>query len=64
MNANALINMVTRMFVRKIVGRGVDAGINAMAGRGKPQQDMSKEEKAQAKRAKQAMRVTRRVTKF
>lgn len=59
MNANQLINMIVRLFVRKAVNKGVNAGINRMAGgqkRGKPTQA--------AKKARQAMKVTRRLNRF
>lgn len=35
MNANQLINMIMRMFVRKMVSRGMDAGIKTVSGAGK-----------------------------
>lgn len=71
MNADRLISMIIRMFVRKAVNRGVNAGVKRMAGGGKSQKDMSPEERAQAKaardntqRARKALRVGRRIGKM
>mgnify|MGYP003626825862 CR=1 FL=1 len=67
MNPNAIINMIMRLFLR----RGMNAGINYMANRGRNPKDMTPEERQNAKagrenarRAQQAMRVTRRMGKF
>ncbi len=67
MNPNAIINMIIRLFMR----RGMNAGINYMANRGRDPKDMTPEERQNAKagrenakRAQQAMRVTRRMGKF
>ncbi|WP_299424631.1 hypothetical protein [uncultured Shimia sp.] len=76
MNANQLINMVTRMVMRRLINGGINAGINAAS---KAQKNRTQAEpgpwgeKSQApknapqldaKRAKQAMRVTRRIGRF
>ena len=67
MNANSLINMIVRIFMR----RGINAGINHVANRGRDPKEMTPEERQQAKsgrqgarRVQQAMRVTRRMGKF
>lgn len=64
MNLNGLIRMVTRMFVRK----AMDAGINYAARRGKPEAEMTPEDREQARkgrdlaqRAKEISKVTRRL---
>jgi len=72
MNANQIINMVIRMVMRRVLRSGVDAGMNAVSNR--MNRNKSPEEKqAQqggpdaadtTKRAKQAMRVARRVNRF
>ena len=63
-----IINMVINLLLRKVVSRGVDAGINYAVGKGKAPQDMTDEERAQsaagretAKRAKQAANLARRL---
>ena len=65
-----ILNMVINMFLRKVIGKGVDAGINYAVGRGKPAQDLTPEEQAQtreaqvvAKRARQAASLARRLGK-
>lgn len=76
MNANQLINMVTRMVMRRLVNGGINAGINAASkaqkGKapaepgpwgGKPQPPKAAPQ-FDAKRAKQAMRVTRKIGRF
>jgi len=65
MNANQLINMVINMVMRRLVGRGVNAGIN-MASRkmGKNGDAAGPDSAETTKRAKQAMRVGRRIGKF
>ena len=71
MNANQIINMVMRLFLRKAINKGIDAGFG-MAARRKGQGESDPEaarmqEQAgrdNAKRAKQAMRVTRRMGRF
>lgn len=64
MNLNGLIRMVTRMFVRK----AMDAGINYAARRGKPEAEMTPEDREQARkghdlaqRAREISKVTRRL---
>jgi hypothetical protein len=68
MNANQLINMVMRMFVNKLVNKGMDAGINAVSKRNGSNEQMSAEQKQSngqnAKLAKGAMRMMRRVGRF
>ena len=72
MNANQLINMVMRLFLRKFITKGIDKGFD-MASRRRGSGDPADAEadgrqKAQgqdmAKRARQAMRVGRRVGRF
>jgi hypothetical protein len=57
--------MIIRRVLNRVVGRGVDAGIDRMT-RGRA--DATPQQQAQAnqtaKRAKQAMRVTRRIGRF
>ena len=71
MNANQIFSMISRLVLRKLVHRGVDAGINRALGPGKPKQDQTPQERAQsararetAKRARKAARVTRKLGKF
>lgn len=71
MNVNQLVNMILRIFMNKILHRGINAGIDRMAGKGKSPQQMTPEERRQAqaakqgtKRARQALRVTRKIGRF
>lgn len=64
MDLNGLFNMLARMFIR----RAVDAGVDYAARRGKPESEMTPEEREQAKkarelaqRAKEVSKVTRRL---
>ena len=56
MNMNRLINMGMRMLMR----RGMNAGIDAAARRGKRPEDMTPEERAAAQRARQNTHQARR----
>jgi len=64
MNANQIINLIMRMFVRKAVSKGMDAGISRIAGRGKAPADMTREERQQAKSAKHSARRARQGLKM
>lgn len=74
MNANHLINMVTRMVMRRLINGGINAGINAASKVQKktpvepgPWGETARPTKApqfDAKRARQAMRVTRKIGRF
>ena len=71
MNANQLINMVVRMVMRQVVGRGINAGIDMAANKMSRKSDdpdaarrNEADSREMASRAKQAMRVTRRVTRL
>ena len=64
MDLNGLFNMLTKMFIRQ----AVDTGIDYAARRGKPESEMTPEEKEQAARArdlaaraKEVQKVTRRL---
>lgn len=64
MDLNGLFNMLAKMFMRS----AVDAGVDYASRRGKPESEMTPEEKEQAKkardlaaRAKQVQKVTRRL---
>lgn len=60
MNVDQLVKMIFRMFLRKTVNKGMNAGLNRMAGGQKQGQSA----RQQTKRARQAMKVTRRLNKF
>lgn len=71
MNFNQIINMVVRIVMRRIVGRGVNAGIDIAArkmGKSGDNPETSARQGAEgrdmAKRAKQSMKITRRMGKF
>jgi hypothetical protein len=64
MDLNGLFNMLAKMFVRT----AVDAGVEYAASKGKPESEMTPEEREQAKRArdmaaraKEIQKVTRRL---
>lgn len=64
MNLNGLFGMLTRMFVKS----AVDAGVDYAARKGKPESEMTPEDRAQARRARdlaaraqQVQKVTRRL---
>lgn len=48
MDLNGLFNMLAKMFVRS----AVDAGVDYAARRGKPEEELTLEEREQAKRAR------------
>jgi hypothetical protein len=64
MDLNGLFNMLTKMFVRS----AVDAGVDYAARKGKPESELTPEERDQARRArdlaaraKEIQKVTRRL---
>lgn len=64
---NQMINMVVRIVVRQLVNLGITKGIDAWANR-QGRKDATPEQKAQTaetkKRARQAIRVSRRIGRF
>ena len=63
--------MAIRMVMRKVLNRGIDAGIDAVARRGKPRAELTASELAQAKASKgkardmqKMMRMGRRLTRM
>lgn len=56
MNIEQLINMILRRATRRLVNRGVDAGIDYAARRGRPDEVLTPEERRNAKAARQAAR--------
>ena len=63
-----IVNMLIRMVMRRLLNKGIKAGLNRMAHRGKPGGQMTPEDRAQAgqgrqpaKRAHQTASVTRRL---
>ena len=68
MNAERLISTILRQLTRRLVNRGVDAGIVLAARRGRGKDEMTPEDQARArqvkqtaKRARQAARLVRRM---
>ena len=68
MNANQIINMIMRIFIRKAVNKSISAGIGRVAGRGKAPSKMTGQERNHAKsgketvkRARQGMKMARRI---
>lgn len=70
MNTNQMINMVMRMFMRKAMRFGMKAGTKALsstesAGRATPQDQRAKNPvQMDTKRAKKAMRMTKKMTRL
>ncbi|MDD9715439.1 hypothetical protein PVW48_01675 [Dinoroseobacter sp. PD6] len=69
MNVNQLINMALRIFARKAMTKGVNAGVKRMAARGKtPGQPASPAQQRAARetqrKAQQGLNIARRFTKF
>ncbi|MDZ4134685.1 MAG: hypothetical protein U1D06_03705 [Paracoccaceae bacterium] len=68
MDFGRIITMIVNRLLRRAVNTGVNKGINRMAGKGKPDSQMTPAERSQAskgremaKRARQAARITRRL---
>jgi len=68
---NQIVNMIIRMVMNKVINRGVNAGINRALGPKASQGPLTAAQKtesdaarANTKRAKQAMRVARKVGRF
>ena len=65
---NQIINMVFRMVTRRLINIGINKGIDVAAKRGQGGEDMTPEQRQavgkQTKRAKQALRVSRRIGRF
>jgi hypothetical protein len=65
---NQIVNMVMRLFGRRLINTGINKGIELASRRGKPAAEMTEAERAQAqnaraavKRARQAARIARRL---
>ncbi len=56
MNMNRMINMAVRLLMNKAINRGIDMA----AGRGKPPEEMTPQEREQAKAARGTARNARR----
>lgn len=65
---NQMINMVIRMVMRRVVNMGINKGIDVAARGGKAGEELTPQQRQaagkQSKRAKQAVRVTRRFGRF
>ena len=74
MNANGLINMAVRMVMHRLMSRGIEKGIDLASRRGQapgedgqPKADdprLTAQSRDTAKRARQMVRLTRRVGRF
>jgi hypothetical protein len=65
-NANKLIDMVLRIVMRKAINKGIDVGVDhAMRGRNADgPKAQHRANRQQAKRAKQRLRMARRIGRF
>lgn len=65
---NQMINMVIRMVTRRLINMGINKGIDVAAKRGQRGEDLTPEQRKAAgettKRAKQAVRMGRRIGRF
>ncbi len=65
---NQMINMVIRMVMRRVVNMGINKGIDVAANRGQGSKELTPEQRRAAgkhsKRAKQAVRMSRRIGRF
>ncbi|WP_298261637.1 hypothetical protein [uncultured Litoreibacter sp.] len=65
---NQIINMVIRMVMRRVINMGINKGIDVAAKRGQRGEDLTPEQRQKAgehsKRAKQAVRMSRRIGRF
>lgn len=65
---NQIINLVTRMMMRRLVNMGINKGIDVAAKRGQGGEELTPEQRQaagkQSKRAKQAVRMSRRIGRF
>jgi hypothetical protein len=72
MNAGNIVNMIVRMVMRRVIGKGIKAGIGAVAkrrGQGARGEDGQKDSQAPQtgktqRRLKQSMRAVRRIGRF
>ncbi len=71
MKAEQMLNRLINMVTRRAMNRGMRAGIDHMAGGGKPPSEMTREEREQARAlrkqaqgAKRAARMARRMGRF
>ncbi|WP_417603353.1 hypothetical protein [Primorskyibacter flagellatus] len=71
MNADRILQTIFRMVTRRLIGRGVNAGIDKAMGPKEPQEQLTPEERKQRRKmrqqtrqAKQAMRATRKIRRF
>lgn len=64
MNVERLISMILRRATRRLVNRGVDAGIDLAARGGRGPDEMSPEDAARARSAKQAAKRARQASRL
>lgn len=64
MNVNQLINMIIRIVTRRLMNKGVYAGIDLAARRGKAKEDMTPEEREEARKAREIAKRGRQATRI
>ena len=64
MNADRLIRMLFNRVLRRSVNKGMNAGIDRMAGDSPEGQQRAKQSKKMARQARQAQRVVRKLGRF
>lgn len=61
MNADQVIRMLMRLFMRRGINAGINHGSRYLAGRGKPEEDMTPEERANAQNIRKQANSARRI---
>jgi hypothetical protein len=61
MDINRLINMLMRLFGRKLINAAVNKGINMAAARGKPEAQMTPAQRAQAAQGRKLAQTARQI---
>lgn len=64
MDTSRLFQMIINMFFRKIVNKGINAGINMAATGGKSKDQMTPEEREQARKMRDLGKNARKLTSF
>jgi hypothetical protein len=59
-----LIQMVINTFLRRFMNQMVNRGVDHFAGKGKPPEEMTAEERKQARAARQAAKRSREIAKM
>ena len=64
MNFDSIINMISRMFLRRATNWGIRKGIDMAAGKGKPASQMSRHERDMARKGRETVKLARRAARI